>query len=189
MFSVPERWKIQIRATFEYPSSGTLNWTAYFTDTHTPIPPRAFLSSGLSFKTPLERRPGKFKKLKRLSDKLMVCFVIQIFPVFSREEFWQKDLMIKTFSSVWGWFIWDEIVLSRSSDDRNKKRDFFPSSQLVPLSKEPIYFAGLARHGGGYRNLITCFAFLHSRIIYRWQCETVCAPNLIHFREEGRTSY
>ena len=29
----------------------------------------------------------------------------------------------------------------------------FHNSQ-VPLSKEPIYFAGLARHGGGYRNLI-----------------------------------
>ena len=56
------------------------------------------------FQNTFERRPGKFKKLKRLSDMLMVCFVIQIFPVFSREEFWQKDLMIKTFSSVWGCF-------------------------------------------------------------------------------------
>ena len=64
---------------------------------------KTYLLSEAEFKTPLEKRPGKFKKLKRLSDMLMVCFVIQIFPVFSREEFWQKDLMIKTFSSVWGW--------------------------------------------------------------------------------------
>ena len=74
------------------------------------IPTRMFLSSGLSVKTPLERRPGKFELQNKPSAYHSTSLIFWIFPVFSQEVFWKKDLMIKTFPSVWGW-IWHYLVL------------------------------------------------------------------------------
>ena len=79
------------------------------------IPTRMFLSSGLSVKTPLERRPGKFELQNKPSTYHSTSLIFWIFPVFSQEVFWKKDLMIKTFAVVEGW---DGVRPKRNSNRR-----------------------------------------------------------------------
>ena len=54
-------------------------------------------------KIPIERRPGKFKKENKASANHSTSFLFWIFPVFSREEFWQKKLRQATCRYNSGW--------------------------------------------------------------------------------------